>query len=116
MKQADNLIRDRINRAEIAPFVAIAIRAAQTEIVLDRFTPMFFSIDVIYLMSPVTIDFSDQAILAAFIGTVTHLTPQFNGNIGHIAASFSCALILSIRMKCSNLRSSSSSNCSSFVR
>jgi len=69
MKQYNNFACLLVNRADVASLETITVKAAQAKIFQIRLSVMFFSNDVINLMTQKLIIALNQAILAASIGS-----------------------------------------------
>jgi hypothetical protein len=61
---------DGVQRAQIAPFVTVAVKTTQTQIGFCRVSPVFFGVNVIDLMRLHRVTFVKQAIFTAPIRAI----------------------------------------------
>ena len=89
-----------VNRANVAPFVAITQIAAPTYIVRDRSAAVLFSDDVIDFVRHDTIFLTDPTVFTAVVRAFDHFAAERGTHISHaLPASLRRAFALSRVMK-----------------
>lgn len=105
MEEGDYVASCRVERADVAAFVAITVGAGKTKVPLRRWPIVFFCVNVINFVGEEGITLVQPAVLAVAAGTLSDKTPQSFRYVRHTPlASFSRARILRRRTNCSSWR------------